>query len=133
MELQWHCTRAIGMKQKSCWGGFLVFQKATREPDGKAKKPTAKHLMPHNKHSGYQGCKCQFYDHNIFNTSVFHVQLHQFSIVISCQFIFCYLPVICLFASCFFLAFFILPIISNSLLFCLLCFLHLFVIYRQIQ
>ncbi len=33
-------------------GGSLAFQEATSEPAGKAKKPTALHLMPHGKHLG---------------------------------------------------------------------------------
>jgi hypothetical protein len=33
-------------------GGSTVFQEATSEPDEKIKKPTACHLMPHNKHPG---------------------------------------------------------------------------------
>jgi hypothetical protein len=33
-------------------GGSMVFQEATSEPTGKAKKLTSQHLMPHNKHLG---------------------------------------------------------------------------------
>jgi hypothetical protein len=52
MGLNWYCTGTIGMKQQSCCGNFMVFQEATKEPDGKTKKLTAYHLMPHNKHLG---------------------------------------------------------------------------------
>jgi hypothetical protein len=39
------------------------FQEATTEPDENAEKPTACHLMPHNKHPGEQGCNYQFRNH----------------------------------------------------------------------
>jgi hypothetical protein len=67
MELGWYCTGVVGMKQQICWGGSLVFQEATSEPAGKAKKATALHLMPHNKHPAKQVCHCQFHNHKIFN------------------------------------------------------------------
>jgi hypothetical protein len=54
------------MKHQSCWG-FFGFQEAMSEPAGKAKKLTACHLMPHNKHLGKQGCNFQFRKHKIFN------------------------------------------------------------------
>jgi hypothetical protein len=47
-------------------GGSMIFQEATSEPAGKSKKPTAWHLMPHNKQPGKQGCNCQFRNHKIF-------------------------------------------------------------------
>ncbi len=45
----------------------MFFQQATSEAAGRAKKPTAQYLMPHNKHLGKQDCNCQFHDHKIFN------------------------------------------------------------------
>jgi hypothetical protein len=42
----WHVT--VDMRQQSCWGGSMAFQKATSEPAGKTKKPTSWHLIPHN-------------------------------------------------------------------------------------
>jgi hypothetical protein len=66
MELDCYCAGVDGMKQQSCWGS-VVFQEATSEPAGKAKKPAACHLMPHNKHLGKKGFNCQFRNHKIFN------------------------------------------------------------------
>jgi hypothetical protein len=58
-------------------GWLLWSNKAAREffwvPKGhkwarwQGRKPTAWHLMPHNKHLGKQGCNCQFRNHKIFN------------------------------------------------------------------
>jgi cellulose synthase/poly-beta-1,6-N-acetylglucosamine synthase-like glycosyltransferase len=48
-------------------GGSLVFQEATSGPAGKAQKPTAWYLMPHNKHPDRQGCNYQFCNHKIFS------------------------------------------------------------------
>jgi hypothetical protein len=52
MELDWYFTGEVCIKQQNCWGSSMVFQEATREPAGKAKKPTARRLMPHNKYLG---------------------------------------------------------------------------------
>jgi hypothetical protein len=82
------------MKHRSCWG-FFGFQEAMSEPAGKAKKPTACHLMPHNKHLGKQGCNFQFRKHKIFNpwktrsvnfrpSALFTCNCIQFYIIICC-------------------------------------------------
>jgi hypothetical protein len=90
----------------------MVFQEATSEAAGRAKKPAAQYLMPHNKHLGKQDCNCQFHDHKIFNpckhrtvsihlSVVVYVQCISAS-VIRCQFIYCYLSAVIHFlASCF--------------------------------
>jgi hypothetical protein len=45
----------------------MVFREAASKPAGKAKKSTAWHLMPHNKHPGKQGCNFQLCNHKIFS------------------------------------------------------------------
>jgi hypothetical protein len=62
MELDWYRTGAVGMKQQSCWGVLWV---SNRPQVSRLKRQRNLHLMPHNKHSGKQGCNCQ--DHKIFN------------------------------------------------------------------
>ncbi len=63
--------------------GSMVFQKATSEPTGKTKKPTAWHLMPHNKHTGKQGCNCQFRNNKIFNPHKHRVVTLQYLLMLS--------------------------------------------------
>jgi hypothetical protein len=89
-------------------GGFFGFQKAASEPARKEGN-----LQPPDKHLGKQGCNYQFRNHKIFNPhksrlvnispSVFvHVQVHQFCIILYCQFVIHYLSVvICHLAGCF--------------------------------
>jgi hypothetical protein len=79
----------------------MVFQEATSEPAGKAKKPRAWHLIPHNKHLGKQGCSCWFHNHKMFNPhktqdghhSAFGIVYVQ-CISLCCQFICCCLSVV---------------------------------------
>jgi hypothetical protein len=75
-----------------------VFQEATSEPAGKARKPTALHQIPHNKYLGKQGSNHQFSNHKIFNpcktrsvnfclSALFICNCIQFYIVICCWFL----------------------------------------------
>ncbi len=85
-------------------GGYYGFQETTFELAGKAKKPAAWHLMPHNKHLGKQGCNCQFRNHKIFNTRKYGMvtiqpsELFVFSAsffnCVHCRFICCCLSVL---------------------------------------
>ncbi len=65
-------------------GGSMVFQEATSEPAGKAKKLTAWHLMPQKKYPGKQGCNCQFHNHKIFNPQR-HRTVNTHPSVLSCS------------------------------------------------
>jgi hypothetical protein len=56
----------VGKKQQSCWRVLWV-PKGHEWACWKGRKPTAWHLMPHNKHLGKQGCRCQFRNHKRFN------------------------------------------------------------------
>ncbi len=48
MELDWDCTDMLTMRHQ-CWRGLLwIFQKATREPARKTKKPSSELLISHN-------------------------------------------------------------------------------------
>ncbi len=70
-------------------GAFMVFQEAMSELAGKAKKPTACHLMPHNKHLGIQGRNCQFHNHkDIQPLQVLDSHDSTFSSHVQCLFIF---------------------------------------------
>jgi hypothetical protein len=50
MELDWQLHWGDWYEAKKADGGFYGFQEATSEHDGKTKKQTAYHRMPHNKH-----------------------------------------------------------------------------------
>jgi hypothetical protein len=50
MELGWYCTGWY--EATKLLGGYMILQEAKSEQAGKVKKPTAWHLMPHNKHLG---------------------------------------------------------------------------------
>jgi hypothetical protein len=113
MEFDQYCTIwGVDKQQQSCWRVLWV-PKGHKWACWKGRKPTAWHLMPPDKHLGKHGCNYQFCKHEMFNPcksrsvnifpSIFvHVQLHQFCIVICCQFIFYYLSVVIRhLASCF--------------------------------
>ncbi len=67
MELNWYCTDVSDMRHQCWWGLLWIFQKATREPTGKAKLPLSEGLISHNWHSGKQGCNYQFHNHKDIN------------------------------------------------------------------
>ncbi len=122
--------------------GSPGFQKATSEPAGKAKKLTAWHLMPHKKkHPGKQGCSCQFRNYKIFTSpknrsvNIYPLVLFLFSCIsflllfvasltsVIYQLLLIILPVVLYLHS------FILLIIPNSLLFCSIYFVQLFIVW----
>jgi hypothetical protein len=117
----WHCPCnygiqlllhwVVGMKQQNCQS-ILWVSKGHDWAFWKGRKPTAWHLMPHNKHLGKQGCNLLFHNHKIFNprksrlvnfhpSVLFMNNCIQFCIATCCQFIICYSSVvICYLASC---------------------------------
>jgi hypothetical protein len=109
----WNTTgTVVGKKPQNCWKVLWV-PKGPKWTCWKGRKPTARHLGPLDKHLGKQGCKCRLHDHKIFNSRenrpinirpsvLFMFNRIQICIVICCQFIIRYLPVvICNLASSF--------------------------------
>ncbi len=116
MEFDWYCTGWLLWSIKAA-GEFFGFQKATSELSGKAKKSTACHLMPYNKHLGKQICNRQFRNHKIFKPCKTRSVNFCPSALSMCNCIKFYIVICCWFIIRYYICFFAFIIDQSALLF----------------